>query len=427
MSESRHNGHHHHTHHFPDGFLWGTATSAHQVEGNNYNNDWWQAEQVGTIKHKSGKSSDHYHKYEQDFDLAKRMHNNSHRLSVEWSRVQPKEDVWNQHEIEHYRKVLRALQDRGMKTMVTLHHFTVPTWFSDKGGFEKRRNVKHFVEFARYMADQLDGLVDMWITINEPGVYMYMGYKTGEWVPNKKSTLLGYRVYLNLALAHKRAYRAIHAVAKKRGFTAQVGIAQNMLSFATYRKHALIDTLAVWLSVKFTNHGFYYLTSRKTHDFYGINFYFRVRLRRKKGTLKIIQDDVSAQERETSDMGWEIYPHGLFDVMMDMRDYGKPIYITENGIASTNDDKRQRFLVAHVSEIYHAIKAGVDVRGYYHWSLLDNFEWHQGYGPRFGLIEVNFKTLQREMRPSARLYGQIAANNGLTHHMYRLLGHEAKL
>lgn len=419
--------HHHHTHFFPKGFLWGTGTSAHQVEGDNYNNDWWRAEQSGEISHKSERACDHYHKYEQDFDLAKQMNNNAHRLSIEWSRIEPKEGEWNQPEIEHYRKVLTSLKERKMSVMLTLHHFTNPIWFTEKGGFEKLRNVRYFCRYVKFVAEQLGDLVDFWITINEPGVYIYEGYEIGVWPPFVKNMRRALKVYINLVRAHKKAYKIIHATCASGVCSNQVGIAQNLLSFATYRKHALIDNLAVWLNVKFVNHGFFILSGKKTHDFLGINFYFRVRLKRVKGTLKIIRDDISTQEREVSDMGWEIYPHGLFDVMMDFRDYNLPIYITENGIATTNDHKRQRFIVAHLNEIYHAIKGGADVRGYFHWSLLDNFEWHMGFGPRFGLVEVNFKNFERKIKSSGRLYGEMAQINGLEHRMFRLLGHEAKI
>jgi len=418
-------GHHHHIHLFPKGFLWGTATSAHQVEGQNYSSDWWAYEQQGKLP-KSGKAVDHYNRYKEDFDLAQKMNNNAHRLSIEWARVEPRAGEFNMQAIEHYRKVLTDLKERQMIVMLTLHHFTNPKWFADKGGFARRRNVRYFTRYVKLVAKELGHLVDMWVTINEPGVYVYQGYQEGIWPPFNKSRWLAVKVYLNLARAHKKAYKIIHAVCDDGVCSNQVGIAQNVLSYATYRKNALLNNLAVWLADKVTNHGFYILTRRKTHDFLGINFYFRVRLKRVRG-LKFVQDDVSSQERETSDIGWEIYPHGLFDVLMDFRDYNMPVYVTENGIAAENDDKRQRFIVAHLNEVYHALKGGADMRGYFHWSLLDNYEWHLGYPPKFGLVDVDRKTFKRKLKSSGKVYGEIAKVNGLEHKMFRLLGHEAKL
>jgi beta-glucosidase len=181
-------GHHHHTHYFPKHFLWGTATAAHQVEGYNYNNDWWQAEQQGKLRFKSGAACDHYHRSSQDFDLAQKMHNNAHRLSVEWSRLEPRPGEWNYPAVEHYRKVLTDLRNRKITVMLTLHHFTLPSWLADKGGFAKFRNLKYFTRYVKFAAQQFQDLVDFWITINEPGVYIYQGYEMGDWPPFKKSS-----------------------------------------------------------------------------------------------------------------------------------------------------------------------------------------------------------------------------------------------
>jgi len=426
------NSHHHHTHKFPKGFLWGTATSSHQVEGNNHLNDWWRSEEEGKLRHKSGRGIGHFHKYKEDFDLAKKMNTNAHRLSIEWSRIEPKCGEWSEDAIEHYRKVLASLKKRNIRVMLTLHHFTLPQWFADKGGFEKRKNIKYFSRYVKFITEEVGEYVDIWITINEPGVYIYQSYMRGgeddQWPPFKKSTITSLRVYWNLVIAHRKTYHIIHSVCDDNKCSSQVGISQNVLSFATYRKHGLIDNLVVWLAVNFANHGFYYLSGKKkTHDFLGLNYYFRVSLKRTRGSLHVIQDDISGQGRETSDIGWEIYPRGLFDVLMDFRDYKLPIYITENGIATSNDDRRQRFIVAHLNEVYHAIKGGTDIRGYFHWSLLDNFEWHLGYAPKFGLIGVNRSTLKRTLKFSGKLYGEIAKENGLIHKMMRYLGHETKL
>ena len=183
-----------------------------------------------------------------------------------------------------------------MKIVLTLHHFTLPKWFAEKGGFEKVRNVRYFIRFVRFVVEQYAELVDMWITFNEPGVYIWGGYDEGVWPPfKKKNRKLALKIYVNLALAHRRAYKIIHKADKSHndGQT-QVGIAQNTISFSAYQKHSLFDQVAAWFLDKTANHGFYILSSRKTHDFIGINYYFRVRLKRKPGTFKIIKSGIAA-------------------------------------------------------------------------------------------------------------------------------------
>ena len=416
--------HNHKTLHFPEGFLWGAATSAHQVEGNNTNSDWWQYEQRGVVPHRSGEACRHFERYEEDFDIAQSLQHNVHRLSIEWSRVEPEEGRWDPAAVVHYRNVLAALRRRNMQIVLTLHHFTNPWWFARLGGWERARNIRYFERYVAYIGQQLGDLVDWWVTINEPGVYVYQGYRQGVWPPFSKSAQRAVRVFVNMARALRRAYRILHALPFKRGSRPFVGISQNVISYATYRKHGFWDQMLVYFSDVIGNHSFYLLSSPKTHDFLGVNYYFRIRLRRARGTLFAVQDDVRDQRREVSDMGWEIYPHGIFDVLMDMADYRKPILITENGIATRNDDQRTRFLVSYIREIYHAIKGGADVRGYLYWSLLDNFEWADGFQPQFGLVGVAYERgCRRHIRNSAKVYADIIRHNGITHRHLQHVGH----
>lgn len=223
--------------HFPKDFLWGTATSAHQVEGWNENNDWWEWEQQpGTIAdgQLSGRAADHYHLYKKDFDIVEKLHNNAHRLSVEWSRINPEKDVFNQSEIDHYIDVLKDLKRRNIKTMVTLHHFTIPVWFVKEGGFEKRKNVEYFMKFVKQTVPKLNDYVDFWVTINEPNIYTMMSYMLGMWPPGKTGKWTAYKVFNHLAHAHKEAYEFIHEIDNE----AQVGIAHNVISFETYNQHS---------------------------------------------------------------------------------------------------------------------------------------------------------------------------------------------
>src|SRR3989338_86978 len=394
---------------FPTGFLWGAATSAYQVEGGNIHADWEDFKSAG-------QASDQYNLYEQDFDLAKSLNHNSHRLSIEWSRIEPSEGEFDQKEIEHYVKLLKYLKKLNFTVMLTLWHVTLPKWVADKGCWENGQTVKYFERFVKKIIPEIGEFVDLWITVNEPGVYVYETYIVRAWPHAKKSLLGQIKTLLNLASAHKKAYKALHQIypAGK-----PVGMANNVMSFEAFHKHSLTEQLAVTLNDIFINHLFYFLT-KGTHDFLGINYYFHVRFKHQG----LIPEPVNKlqQIHEISDLGWEVYPEGLFDVLADLSD-DIPIYITECGIATTNDDRRNRFLIAYLQEVSRAIKAGVNVRGFFYWSLIDNFEWHRGFEPRFGLIEVDYSNQSRHIRPSALVYADIIQHNGIPHSLLRFIGH----
>ena len=414
--------HHHQPLQFPEGFLWGTATSAHQVEGNNKNNDWWEWEQKpGRLR--SGLACDSWHRYQEDFALVHALHNNAHRLSIEWSRVEPREGEFDEQALAHYRQMLQTLKDRQIKVMLTLHHFTNPLWLARRGSWENRQAVFYFERYVRKVVAVLGDLVDFWITINEPLVLVGQSYIIGAWPPEKKNWWTGLKVFRHLAKAHRRAYRAIHEETQQHwGKTAAVGFANNVSSFYAYRKHSLSDQLFVQLFDWIFDHSFYSFT-KGAHDFLGLNYYFHYRVTSASAANFQNMLAVRREKREVSDVGWEIYPQGIFEVLTDLQSYGKPIYITENGLATTNDDKRQRFLVSYLKEIYHAIQAGIDIRGYFHWSLLDNFEWEKGFTARFGLIEVDFETQARRPRASFEIYRRLARENAINHDLMHLLGH----
>ncbi len=410
---------------FPKDFLWGAATSAFQVEGNNTNADWWYWEQTHKPPEmRSGLAANQYELYESDFDLAKKLGHNSHRLSIEWSRIEPTEGQFNQVEIDHYKTVLKALKDRGFTVMLTLHHFTNPLWLAKKGGWESGKAAKYFERFVAKIVPELKDYVDFWITINEPGTYVFMSYMGGDgsgvFPPGKKSNWLGFKTTWNLASGHQKAYKTIHKLIPG----AKVGVSQSFNSFEAYHKHSLSEQLAVIISDLMANHSFFWLT-RKAHDFIGVNYYFHHRFRKDKGFIPKMVDPIT-QRRDVSDLGWETYPEGLFNVLADVSD-GLPIYITECGIASTNDDRRTRFLINYLQETYRAIRAGVNVKGFFYWSLIDNFEWHRGFEPRFGLVEVDYQTQKRTPRPSSYVYREIIKNNGIPHDLLKLLGHGIKV
>lgn len=393
----------------PEGFLLGASSSAHQVEGNNKNNDWWMYEEMGRLP-LSGNAADHYNRFEADFGLAKQIGLNAMRISIEWSRIEPQEGKWAVGEIEHYKKVLRKLKELGMVRMVTLHHYTLPVWLAEQGGFESKKGVQAFARFAWFVAQNLGSDIDLWITINEPEIYAAMSYRFGIWPPFKKNLRLFLRMIGNLIKAHKAAYRAIKQVDPN----AQIGIAKNSAYLEPYRDKFL-DRMVVRVGNFFGNH--YFLRRiKKQMDFIGLNYYFYERLQFdfKSGfkqmnhnfdvkTLTVVPTD----EQPRSDMGWRTYPEGIYYLLRALKKYGKPIYITENGIANARDEMRQRFITEHLFWIKKAIDFGVDVRGYFYWSLTDTYEWHDGFNPIFGLIEVDFETQERKIRPSADVFKKI--------------------
>jgi len=393
---------------FPPGFLWGAATSAHQVEGGNFN-DWtewekknaerlakkargywqkWQQEKFPEMfepaNYISGRAADHYHLYEKDFDIAKSLSHNAHRFSIEWSRLEPAEGKFNQKEIEHYRQVLLALKDRGIEPFVSLYHWTLPIWFTKKGGWLNKNSPYYFNRFVKIVGENLFNQVKFWITLNEPMVYASASYFKGAWPPQKKNIFKYFKVLSSLVKAHQLAYRSLRLI----DLGCQVGIAKNYIYF---KNNPLAGYL--WNS--------YFLNKIKEgQDFIGLNYYFYFQFLKKRNL-------------PVSDINWQIYPQGVYSILKKLKKYQKPIYITENGLADKKDEQRAKFIKDHLYWIHKAIEEGVDVRGYLHWSLLDNFEWDKGFWPRFGLVEVDYKTLERKIRPSAYQYAKICKENTL--------------
>ncbi len=391
---------------WPKNFLWGAASSAHQVEGMNTRNDWWQWEHEKRDR-VSGEAANHYHRYAEDFQLARKLGATAQRISIEWSRIEPKPGVFDENAIQHYRQVLQTLQQNKMRSFVTLHHFTLPSWFAARGGFETKESVYYFTRFVKYCAEELGDLVDFWITINEPLVYAEQGWYNGIWPPEKKNTRLYFKVIRNLARAHRKAYKVLHETLDTTDHTVQVGFAHNPVSWYLYRPHALVDNAFAHYYDWFRNHRIYRLTKGQ-YDFIGINYYFHQRIKKVMPFSGVTYAKPEKELREVSSVGWEIYPQGLFDVLIDLSRYKVPLYITENGIATTNDTQRERFIEQHLAEVRHALKAGVDIRSYLYWSLTDSYEWEHGYDARFGLIGIDYKKdFKRTVRKSAQVYAKI--------------------
>ncbi len=376
---------------FPDNFLWGTATSSYQIEGDINNSDW-------SDKFPAGKASNHYNLYENDFDLIKELNQNAYRLSVEWSRIEPEKGEFNQKEIDYYRKMFLALKKRNIKIMVTLNHFTHPSWFSDEKGWVNPESSIYFTLFSEKMMKEYGDLVDFWVTVNEPLIYSLKSFLTGNWPPFKKSFFSFKKVINNQIIAHKKIFKIFHEIKND----VKVGIAKNNHFFEPYKKNNVFDKFSCFVIDYFWNK--YFLNKiRNELDFIGLNYYFHSKIKFPcilKKSSKIV-----------SDLGWEIFPEGIYYILLGLKKYNLPIYITENGLADKNDTHRKDFIKNHLFFIYNAIKDGVDVKGYFHWSLIDNFEWDKGFDPRFGLIEVDYTNFNRKIRPSAYYYAEISRDN----------------
>lgn len=368
---------------FPGNFYWGTATSAYQVEGG-IKNDWSAA----GPKFDAGICCDHYNRFEEDFDLAESMNNNAHRFSIEWARIEPKQGKFDQNEIEHYRKVILALKQRGLEPFVTLYHWTLPVWFAEKGGWLNRDAPEYFAKFVGKVVSEYKGLVKFWITLNEPNIYTFFSFFAGMRPPFKKSWFKSRRVFKQLTEVHKKAYQIIHKISPD----AKAGI--------VYQKGNSIIVNYEWI--------YKFLESIKNHqDFIGLDYYVSTFF----GSLwqKIFQ-----RKQGLTDLNWQICPKGIYHVLKGLKKYNKPIYITENGLADAKDEKRAKFIIEHLKWVHKAIEEGVDVRGYFYWSLIDNFEWALGFAPRFGLIEIDYNNnLKRIPRPSSKFYSEICKNNAI--------------
>jgi beta-glucosidase len=417
---------------FPPGFRWGTATAAHQVEGQ-LTNDWSAWEQIpGKIRDgtDSSRSCQWWSgRYVEDFDLAQSMNQNALRLSIEWSRIEPREGEWNQAAIARYRAMLGALRERGMEPMVTLFHFTSPLWLSQMGGWENSDTVGLFERFSGKVVEELGDLVDLWCTINEPNIYAASSYLLRSWPPQKSNMLSMLMVLRHQLLAHGLAYRTIHRLQPN----ARVGLAQHIRVFDPYRPGSILDRWAAWLQDRLFNRLVLDAPAdgvlrfplgwnasvpalADSQDYVGVNYYSR-----DMAAFDVAQPGLLFTRRfpmpgaDFSMEGWgEIYPEGLYRVLKRVQAYGKPICVTEVGIPDNDDSKRPRFLLTHLAAVHRALAEGVPVEGFYFWSLVDNFEWAEGFSARFGLIDLDLETGRRALKPSGHLYGEICGAGAIT-------------
>src|SRR5688572_12662736 len=425
------------TFHFPRGFLWGTATAAHQVEGNNTNNQWWKWEQDGHTNGTSGLACDWWGgRWREDFDRAAEGRQNAHRLSVEWSRIQPTPDTWDEDALERYRNMLRGLRERGITPMVTLHHFTDPIWLSEQGGWETEAVIPLFQRYVRKTVEALKEYCTLWCTLNEPNGYALNGYikhNVAMFPPGKNNPRLAFRVMAMMIRAHAAAYHAIHEVQRE----ARVGYALHYRSFVPYRAWSPLDRLSVKIAFNSLNNGFpsamatgvmrsplgsiHIPEAKGLQDYFGLNYYTRdyVTFDLRKIRTAFAHNFYS-KDADLSDNNFMANePDGMFEGLkwITRAFPNLPILITENGIEDADDHMRPRYLAQHIHQMWRAVNFNWPVKGYFHWSLVDNFEWERGWTQRFGLWALDEKTQKRTKRPSADLYAEICKENGLSSEM----------
>jgi len=422
------------TFHFPRGFLWGTATAAHQVEGNNTNNQWWKWEQEGHTEGLSGLACDWWGgRWREDFDRAAEGGQNAHRFSVEWSRIQPTPDKWDEEALEKYRAMLRGLRERGMSALVTLHHFTDPLWVWEKGAWENDEIVKLFEKFVRKTVDALKEYNTLWVTINEPNVYALSAYANGTFPPGAFDIKRAIQVEANMLRAHAVAYHAIHEIQPE----ARVGYALHFRPMNPKTKWSPLDILMRNIRYEGINMAFPSAIStgvmksplgkmaipeaQGTQDYLGINYYtvdrisFNLANRKELFTHSDFPEDADySDNRFLANM-----PEGLYDTLKwAVKTYPNlPIIITENGTEDADDHMRPRYIAQHIHQVWRAVNFNWPIRGYFHWSLVDNFEWERGWTQRFGLWGLDTETQRRIKRPSVDLYAEICKENGLSSEM----------
>jgi beta-glucosidase len=436
---------------FPEGFRWGAATASYQVEGNCSNCDWWhwEHEHDGFIIDgtKSGIAADHYNRFEEDFALAAELGHNTYRFSIEWSRIEPEEGRWDQAEVDHYRRVLESLHRHGMTPLVTLFHWTNPIWIARKGGWLNPDVVDYVARYSRFIAHELGDLVPVWLTVNEPMVLAVLFHGLGIIPPFESGKKNAGIVAQHVLKAHARMYEAVHEAT---GHNPLVGPVHN-LEYVEPADPESEEDRELARTLDLTSNEFFLAGVstgtiglpwgngevvpglKNSWDVIGVNYYTRSRVfadRRRSASatdtggisgisqqpLRRIQSLRAAAAEINSPYfsPWTevgTYPKGLYKQLMRVAKYGRPIYITENGLATIDEDARNRYLVRHLREAHRAIEDGVDLRGYCYWSLLETWEWTLGHMIQMGMFALEPETLKRLPRPIAYLFRDISESN----------------
>jgi beta-glucosidase len=386
---------------FPAGFRWGTATAAHQIEGGNVNNDWWRWEHTegSGVSEPSGDACDSWHRWPEDLDVIAGLGLDHYRFSLEWSRIEPAEGEWSTAALDHYRRLCDGARERGVEPIVTLHHFTTPVWLTERGGWEKEESVARFGDFCHRAAAALGGVAGRFCTLNEPNVVATMGWALGIFPPGRTDPGAAEAVTGNLVAAHRTAVEAVRAAAPG----TPVGMTLSMTDYQPVEggEERTAHTRDVHEDV--------FLRATEGDDFFGVQTYTRMRI----GPQGWAGPEPGVP---VLDMGYEYWPDALAACLRrawEVTGGRVPLWVTENGIGTEDDDQRIAYVRQALLGVLEAIDEGVSVEGYTYWSLLDNFEWAFGYRPKFGLVEVDRVTFERRPKTSAAWFGGVARANRL--------------
>ena len=419
---------------FPKNFLWGSSVSGHQIEGGNHHSDWWHWELATPKQPISGKAIDYWNRFEEDHQLLNDMGHQAFRLGIEWARVEPRQGEFDPAAIQQYRNILESLRRHGIQICLTLHHWVLPQWIAQQGGWTHSTTVTAFLRYAERMIEEFADYPELWITFNEPMVAALAGYITADFPPQRRCFRAFRKTVRHMLRAHAGTYRLIHQAKPN----ARVGIAMAYPCIEPWGSPGLAGKY----ERKFTDLGKTWVYRawdqsvqtgrlhrlfgrgeieglRGSVDFCGINYYFRITPRASSKHWKTGFFDLEAlpEGTPTTDIGWQIHPEGIYTLSSEVwKRFKKPIFITENGIADATDAQRPGYLTKHLEQLHHALADGIPIQGYFHWSYIDNFEWNEGFAMKFGLVEVdaNDPELKRTPRPSASLYSRIIQDNGLS-------------
>ena len=410
-----------------ENLLLGSATAATQIEGGDENNNWARFAAEGKVKDGSTpvRADDHYNRFREDIDLMAEMGLQIYRFGIEWSRIEPREGVYSDEAIAHYREEIEYMLSKGIRPLLTIHHFTNPLWFEDMGAFENRRSPEIFLSFTKKVVESFGDLVSEYITINEPNVYATNSLLWGYWPPEKKSIVALVRAFSNMTAAHVLAYDYIHRRRGEMGYTdTRVSFANHLRVFAPKNEknpfHRLAASLSEYLfqgaitDAMMTGRCRFPILRRKGvrkgkyYDFIGINYYSR-------STVSGLADGVR-EDCYKNDLGWEIYHEGLIELANKLAArYGGEVFVTENGTCDNADAFRARFIFDQLKLIS---EVDTPITRYYHWSFLDNFEWREGERERFGLVHVDYETQRRTVKESGKLYAAILRDGGVSEESY---------
>ncbi len=418
--------------------LLGTATAATQIEGGDTNNSWYEwAKDSSHIADGTSplRGADHYNRVKADTALMSKMGMQIYRLGLEWSRIEPQQGVFDKKVIKHYRDEIKQLLDKGIQPLVTLHHFTNPTWFENMGAFAHEDSPEIFLDFIRYTVESLFDLVSDWITINEPNVYAVNGYIFGTWPPGKKANIIQLsKVYTNLCACHISAYKTIHKIRQENGFapkSTRVSFANHMRVFKphtawnplhkasnAFMKYSFQDALTCAMMTGKTSWPVnklprmvsnIHIEQGRFYDFIGLNYYTRDAI--------VTGKQAVFENAPINDLGWEIYPQGIVELSEELYNkYAAPIWVTENGTCDNNDTFRSKYIYEHLKVIS---ESKLPFERFYHWSFMDNFEWAEGEEPRFGIVHIDYETQKRTIKKSGKFYSEIIKENGVTDTMYK--------